>query len=246
MSDSVAPSRNVFRVVGDELRYGFGFLGKHGWRMALWFVFLLMPIWGFAELVGELHEKQVFAFDAPTLLALHSIASPALNHFFVFVSRVGFLWGVIPVDAIVFAWLATRRRFRDGLFFGLAVIGSATLDMVGKNYFHRARPDLWVSITPEYTYSFPSGHAMGSATLATALILLCWPTRWRWLVVAAAVVFIALVGTSRVYLGVHYPSDILAGWCAAVGWVVGMYALVDRKAARPPSTAATGDDTVGT
>ena len=141
--------------------------------------------------------------------------------------------------------LVLRRRFRDGLFFGIAVIGSAVLDIVAKNYFARMRPDLWLSITPETTYSFPSGHAMGSSTVGMAVILLCWPTRWRWPVMIATAVFVFLVGLSRVYLGVHYPSDILAGWTAAIAWTFGMYMLVDRKAPPPPPSAAPSRDTVG-
>ncbi|HEV2607972.1 MAG TPA: phosphatase PAP2 family protein [Xanthomonadaceae bacterium] len=245
MDDSTPTSPKVAaHVAGDELGYVLRFLRKHGWRMAPWFFCLLLPLWGFAALVGEIHEKEVFPFDAPMLNMLHKIATPSLDRFFVLVSKVGFLWGTIPMDVVVLLWLAMRRRFRDGLFFGLAVVGSAVLDVAGKNYFVRMRPDLWLSITPENNYSFPSGHAMGSATLGMALIFLCWPTRWRWPVLVGAVVFVVLVGLSRLYLGVHYPSDILAGWCAAVAWVFGMHTLVDRKAPVPPPTAATGKDTI--
>jgi undecaprenyl-diphosphatase len=151
----------------------------------------------------------------------------------------------VPLDLIVLLSLAARRRFRDGMFFGIAVVGSAVLDVAAKDYFARMRPDLWVSLTPETTYSFPSGHAMASATLGTALVILCWPTRWRWPMTVASLVFVLLVGVSRVYLGVHYPSDILAGWSAAIAWVFGMYALVDRKAPPPPASAAPRKDMVG-
>lgn len=229
----------------DEAGYLGRFVRRHGWRIAIWFFCLLLPLWGFAALVGEIHEHEAFAFDAPLLQGLHARASPSLDRFFVLVSRIGFAWGTVPFDVLFIAWLAYRRRFRDGLFFALAVVGSLLLDVAGKAYFHRDRPDLWLSITPEYTYSFPSGHAMGSATLGAALVFLGWNTRWRWPVAAAAVVFVFLVGLSRVYLGVHYPSDILAGWCAALAWVFGIFKLVDRGAPPPPVNAAPGEDTVG-
>jgi len=233
------------RVVADAVGYGLRFLRKHGWRMVLWFVCLLLPLWGFAALVGEVHEKEVFPFDAPTLNMLHAVATPTLDHFFVLMTRLGYSWGVVPLDVILLLLFVLLRRFRDDLFFGLAVIGSGVLNIVAKNHFARMRPDLWLSITPETTFSFPSGHAMGSATLGVAVILLCWPTRWRWPVTIVSLIFVLLVGVSRVYLGVHYPSDILAGWTAAIAWTFGMYALVDRKAPPPPPSAAPSKDTVG-
>ena len=246
--DESAPAtpKEAVAVAGDELGYGLRFLRKHGWRMVLWFVCLLLPLWGFASLVGELREKEVFPFDAPVLNMLHAVATPTLDRFFVLMTQLGYLWGVVPLDLIVLLSLASRRRFRDGRFFGIAVCGSAALNIVAKNHFARTRPDLWLSLTPETTYSFPSGHAMGSATLGAALIILCWATRWRWPMTVASLAFVLLVGVSRVYLGVHYPSDILAGWSAAVAWVFGIYVLVDRRAPPPPPSAAPNKDAVGT
>ena len=84
--------------------------------------------------------------------------------------------------------------------------------------------DFWLALAPETTFSFPSGHAMGSMTLATVLVLLAWRTRWRWWVALPMLGFVLMVGLSRVYLGVHYPSDILAGWAAAAAWTVACYA----------------------
>ena len=240
-----ASPKEAVGVAGDELAYVLRFLRDHGWRMVLWFFCLLLPLWGFAYLVGELHEKEVFAFDAPVLNMLHAVATPLLDRLFVLMTELGYLWGVVPLDVLVLLSLALRRRFRDGLFFGIAVTGSAILDIVAKNYFARMRPELWLSLTPETTYSFPSGHAMGSTTLGMALIILCWPSRWRWPMTVASLVFVLLVGISRVYLGVHYPSDILAGWSAAIIWVFAIYVLVDRKAPPPPPSAAAGKDSVG-
>jgi undecaprenyl-diphosphatase len=225
--------------------YGLRFLSSHLGLIALWFSCLLLPLWGFAALVGEMHEKTVFPFDAPILNWLHGLATPALNHFFVLISLAGYRWGVLPLDAIILVLLAVLRRFRDGLFFGIAVAGSAVLNIVAKNHYARLRPDLWLSITPETTYSFPSGHAMGSMTLAMAVSILCWPTRARLPALIVSVIFVLLVGISRVYLGVHYPSDILAGWTAATAWTFAMYSLVDQKAPPPPPTAAPDKDAVG-
>ena len=240
-SKSATPAR----VAGDAAVYGLRFLRNHLWRIALWFFCLLLPLWAFAALVGEMHEKEVFAFDAPILNWLHGLATPGLNHVFVLISGAGYRWGVLPFDAIILVFLGVHKRFRDGLFFGIAVVGSAVLNIVAKNHYARLRPDLWLSIMPESTYSFPSGHAMGSMTLAMAVVLLYWSTRARLPVLVVSVIFVLLVGISRVYLGVHYPSDILAGWTAAMAWTFAMYSLVDRKAPPPPPTAAPDKDAIG-
>ena len=63
--------------------------------MLAWFVCLLLPLWGFAALVGEVHEKEVFPFDAPILTMLHAVATPTLDHFFVLMTRLGYFWGVV-------------------------------------------------------------------------------------------------------------------------------------------------------
>jgi undecaprenyl-diphosphatase len=223
-------------VAKKELGYGLTFLRQHGWRVLLVFAGVLLPLWGFAALALELREREIFFFDVPTMLALHRLASPQVDAFFVMVSKVGYVWGVLPADVIIVGWLVVQRRFRDGLFFGLAVTGSLILNVAAKNYFTRFRPDLWVWLQPEATYSFPSGHAMASATLATALIFLFWATRWRWLVTVTMVAFVILVGASRIYLGVHFPSDILAGWAAGTAWVVAMYQLVAGRAPTPQQT----------
>ena len=232
------------RVLWNELSYGLVFIRKHPWRLLLPFVGVLLPLWAFAGLVVELREDGGFFFDVPILVALHQLATPGVDAFFSLISRLGYLWGVVPVDIAILVWLVLRRRFRDGLFFGLAVLGSLGINLLAKDHYARFRPDLWLSIAPETTYSFPSGHAMGSVTLGVAVTLLCWHSRWRWPVFALAAAFVLLVGTSRVYLGVHYPSDILAGWAAGTAWVVAMYHLVAREAPRPKASADAEEDLI--
>jgi membrane-associated phospholipid phosphatase len=148
-------------------------------------------------------------------------------------SRLGYEWGVVPLDVLVVLVLAAMRKLREGLFAGVAIIGSALLNLGAKQLFARQRPALWDSIAPESTFSFPSGHAMGSITIAMVLVLLAWHTRWRWWVTLPMAAFTLMVGLSRVYLGVHYPSDILAGWAVAIAWTVGAYLLVFPHGQRP-------------
>ncbi len=206
-----------------------GLLRERGWRMLLLFAGLLAPLWLFVELADEVHELEDFFFDDPLLWRMHALASPMLDRFFVGVSAAGYQYGVIPVDIVIVLALLAWRRWREALFAASSFIGSALLNLATKQFFQRDRPSLWDSVAPEHTFSFPSGHAMGSMTLAMVVFLLAWRTRWRWPAAGAALVFVLLVGLSRVYLGVHYPSDILGGWAAGMAWVVGVYAALYRN-----------------
>ncbi|MBJ6981013.1 MULTISPECIES: phosphatase PAP2 family protein [unclassified Luteimonas] len=224
------PAEAIGNLLSDA-RFGAGFLQRHGWRLVLVFVGLLLPLWGFAELADEVLEGEPFDFDEPILLFAREAAAGGLDRLFLLASKLGYEWGVVPVDILLVLGLALARRHREGLFAGVALAGSALLNIAAKQAFARDRPSLWESIAPEHNFSFPSGHAMGSMTLAMVLVLLCWHTRWRWPLLAAMALFVTLVGLSRVYLGVHYPSDILAGWTAALAWTAATWLLVNRRVA---------------
>lgn len=246
--DAPSPAEAA-QAVKEETRFGGRFLRVHGWRLLLVFAGVLLPLWIFGALVDTLHDGQVFPFDVPLLEAMHAMASGTLNRVFLLFTELGYAWGVIPVDVVLVLVLVLRRHRREGLFAAMSIIGSLLLNLAAKHSFARVRPDLWTSIRPETTYSFPSGHAMGSMTLAMVLVLLCWSVRtswgwgWRWPVSLLAAAFVVMVGLSRIYLGVHYPSDILAGWTAASAWVVCVYSLVfygtlrpwQANAAKPPA-----------
>jgi undecaprenyl-diphosphatase len=220
-------------AVRADVRFGAAFLRRHGWRLLLVFAGVLLPLWGFGVLSDELREGDPFSFDVPLLLVAHHLHGPLADRFFLALSAMGYLWLVVPVDIALVVGLALKRWFRESVFAGVAIAGSALMNLGAKELYGRARPELWESISPEHTLSFPSGHAMGSMTLAWVLALLAWHTRWRWPVLVAGLAFTLLVGLSRVYLGVHYPSDILAGWCAAMVWVGGVYIVAFRGGRRP-------------
>ena len=226
-------ARRMCLRVREDARFGYDFLRQRWRRLLLAFVGVLLPLWVFGELAEDLHAGEAFFFDAPLLQLAHGLAGDAWNGFFVQVSALGYLGGVVPVDVMLLLTLALRQASREGLFAGVSIIGSAWLNLGAKQLFARQRPTLWESIAPESSFSFPSGHAMGSMTLACVVVLLAWRTRWRWPLLAMASVFVALVGLSRIYLGVHYPSDILAGWTAAITWTVVTYLLVFTRAQRP-------------
>ncbi|MBS0226388.1 MAG: phosphatase PAP2 family protein [Proteobacteria bacterium] len=202
------------------------FLRAHGLRIALLFLAILLPLWGFGELAEDVGEGRDFAFDRPILEWLHAHHAPLFDQLALLFSRLGYQYGVIPLDIALVAALWFRQRRRDALFAAIAFVGSSLINIAAKHYYGRVRPSLWQSLAPETTFSFPSGHAMGSMTLAAVVVLLVWRTRWRWPAAVISLLFVLAVGASRPYLGVHYPSDILAGWGAALAWVIGVHVLM--------------------
>jgi undecaprenyl-diphosphatase len=194
---------------------------------------LLLPSTVLAALGARVAARRALPLDDATLLAAHAWSGPLLDRVFQVVSLLGYGYGVVPFEIVFVLVLAVRRHAREAWFAGLALWGSLLLNTPLKLVFERARPALWDPLERHATYSFPSGHAMATATLASVLILLYWRTRWRWRVVAASLALVALVGLSRVYLGVHYPSDVIGGWAFGVLWTVACFCAVFRQHRRP-------------
>ena len=172
-------------------------------------------------------------WDISILEFWHRHATPALDRGAVLLTIVGNTWPMIGFGLLVFLGLLVRRRQRAAWVFFASVGGSMLLTQVIKPLVARPRPALWASIRPEHTLSFPSGHAMDTAAIAAALVFLVWGSRWRGWVWGLAPLFSLAVGWARIYLGVHNPSDVLAGWAAAVAWVAAVH-WVARRTLSPP------------
>ncbi|RZK61368.1 MAG: phosphatase PAP2 family protein [Hymenobacter sp.] len=174
--------------------------------------------WGVFGTMGALVARYGQApFDEPLLLALHRHATPALDQLAVLLTIVGNTGPMMAAGVLTTAALARAGRRRDAWLFVAGLGGSMLLTQAIKFFATRPRPTLWVSLRPEHTFSFPSGHAMDTVALAAALFFVLPRHRRAW---ALAPLFALGVGWARMYLGVHYPSDVLAGWSAAVGWVL--------------------------
>ena len=158
-------------------------------------------------------------WEVATLEWIHRQASPGLDRVMLAVTRLGTWVGVGPLSLLLTAWLVRRRRWREVLFFLLAIFGAWGLSEVAKGVYGRVRPSLWTSPAPESWFGFPSGHALATMTLALAAALLTWQSRARWWVVGGGVCLVLAVAFSRLYLGVHYPSDVLGAWFMAAAWV---------------------------
>lgn len=173
----------------------------------------------FAKLGDEIWEREVFAWDNRILNFLHTHSSPFFDQVMLGFTRVGGFYSMAIPTTAIFLWLLLQRRYSQTLFWAVAVGGAVILNPLLKVVFQRQRPDLWSSIAPEYDFSFPSGHSMGSAAFVLAVVVLLWPTRWRYWAVGFGTIFAVGVALSRLYLGVHFPSDVLAAWAITVAWV---------------------------
>lgn len=167
------------------------------------------------------------AFDARILLFIYSYASPPLDAFFLFVSIFA-----MPLFVALFAVLTTvyylyRRNDHRAVIVAITLGGIAALNVALKLCFQRPRPELWQRLVFEPGLSFPSWHAMSSFTIACLIIYLAHGTKHHRFITTLAIGYFLLVSFSRLYLGVHYPSDILGGWLAGASWF-GLVLIFDR------------------
>ena len=177
------------------------------------------------------------SLDTAVGAAFAAHRSPALTDFFRGYTGAG-RWFVIAAAAVaVIAGLTATSRHRAAVFLGAAVAAALVLDPILKAVFGRARPPAESAAAHAGWYAFPSGHSLASATLALAIVVVAWPTRWRVPAAVVVLTFAFLMGLSRVYLGVHWLTDVLGAWALAVA-IVGATAL----ALPPYPVAKAGDD----
>jgi membrane-associated phospholipid phosphatase len=185
-------------------------------------VMAILALFLFGWLAGEMLRGSTMAFDLRVREATHAIASPGLTHTLALVSRIGgpsilALLGVALTT--VFVW---HRWWRGAIVLLVAMIGAGLLDTTLKLAFQRTRPEPYFGYALPGSYSFPSGHALFAFCFFTAGAALLAPRLQhravRWLVWAVAATLVLAIGFSRIYLGVHYPSDVLAGYAAGLLW----------------------------
>jgi undecaprenyl-diphosphatase len=156
-------------------------------------------------------------------------------------SQIGQPAVLISLGALIVFWLARIGRSRTALLFAIVVAGAELLDQLLKLVFHRPRPVPFFGLATPDGYSFPSGHALVSCAFfgSLAAIAAARTTRGtlRMTYYAAAAATTGAIGFSRIYLGVHYPSDVLGGYAAAVVWC---FSVVRWRSRAGPGQGAMG------
>jgi membrane-associated phospholipid phosphatase len=190
----------------------------------------------FGAMAWPVVHGEAIAFDLPVRAAIHHRAFPALTAFLRLATMLGSEYFLVPLAAILVWRLENRGQRRDAYLLVAGSLSAQALSQLLKILIHRPRPEVFFGLTPAETYSFPSGHSFVPAVYFGILVGVLAPrTPWR----AAVVGLAALLGFSRVYLGYHYPSDVVAGWALAVVWL-GVGQAIYLPTSRPRSSHLLG------
>jgi len=207
-------------------------------------------LWVFVGVSEEMLEGDSLRFDERLLMALRSAADPALpvgpvwlREIMRDITALGSTFVLLLVTIAAIGFLALTENRRAALLVLVAVFGGTLLSSLLKAGFDRARPDLVMHTTTVYSASFPSGHAMMSAvvylTLGALLAATQQGARLKFYILALCAFLTLLVGVSRVYLGVHWPTDVLAGWALGASWAMACWSVMiwlqRRGAIEPPN-----------
>jgi membrane-associated phospholipid phosphatase len=182
----------------------------------------LVILLGLSWLGQEVWEKEAFGFDTTVLLWIHQWANPGLDAVMLKITALGNPEFVVPLVVLIVGWLWWKHRRLEAKMVAIACLGASILNQELKLFFAKPRPELWTRLITENTFSFPSGHALGSLVLYGLLAYILavqFPKFSRW-IYCGAVGFITAIGLSRLYLGVHWPTDILAGYAVGFLWLM--------------------------
>lgn len=181
-----------------------------------------LALWGFAEIADEVLERETQAFDRGILLALKHLHTRLLDRVMVAITFLGEPSVLLGLCLALGIWLLRRRQRSEATTLAIASLGAISLNFVLKDLFARARPTLWQRVVDVSLYSFPSGHAMISLVVygMVGYLLATRFKRWSALIVSLTILLIVIIGLSRLYLGVHWPTDVIAGYAAGLVWLV--------------------------
>ena len=189
--------------------------GRRFWPTLL--LFVVVPVAVFAAVAVVVFVGGTPSWDI-SLLQLAARHQQATARTLVDIyTTLGALWLVLVLLGCALALLLHARLYRQAAFVATATVLSMSTAGILKLVFARARPE--VIPQPLGSYSFPSGHTMSATGLAVSLVVVLWPTRWRVPALVVGVVWAVGVGVSRVYLGYHFPSDVVAGWALSLAVV---------------------------
>lgn len=187
-----------------------------------------------AWLFEEVLEQQAFGFDTAWLYWLHGYANPSLDAVMLTITQLADASVVVVIVAVTLGILCWHNHRSEAKFFALACLGALILNSGMKLFFAKPRPHIFPSLISETSFSFPSGHALGGFVMYgfLAYLLSSRFPKFSKLIYTLAVFAIAAIGLSRIYIGVHWPTDIIAGYGVGYIWLmlcITMLKLQTRK-----------------
>ena len=234
-----AGSTGAGAPVRGRLRRVLVWVGAHEPQVLATLLLIVGAVWMFAELADEALDGETADFDERVLLSLRAaddLTDPIGPGWFEEMARditgLGGLGVLTLLTLAAVGYLLLHRKRHTALYLVLAIGGGIFMSTLLKYVFDRPRPDLVPHAQVVYTSSFPSGHSMMSAvvflTVGALLAGVQTNLRLRAYLLGVAALLALLVGASRVYLGVHWPTDVLAGWTAGAAWALLCWILDER------------------
>lgn len=208
-------------------------------RALLLWLALAGAVWGFVNIGGEVLEGETTGLDRQILLALRNpsnladpIGSRSFEESMRDVTALGGFTVLTLLTVVATLALVFHKKRRQALVFAATVLAAQVSSELFKALYERPRPDLVPHGSYVYSHSFPSGHSTLAAatylTLATVIASLEPRRATKALCYLLAVVLVVMIGFSRVYLGVHWPSDVVAGWSLGAGWAMAAWIALNR------------------
>jgi len=173
-------------------------------------------------------------FDQEVFDYLQQFVTPGLTRFMLSITFLGNHMFLIPANIVLLAYFLTRKNRWFSIRVIAVALSSLVLNFSLKFFIHRSRPEVPL-VMKAAGYSFPSGHALMSVSFYGLLIFIIWhemKSRWKYFIIAILVALIGLISFSRIYLRVHYISDVFAGLAIGTLWLIFSFRLIKRLQAR--------------
>jgi len=194
----------------------------------------------------EIIQGENIAFDESFLLKLHQYTNSELNAVMLFITRLGNPETIITLVVVTLAILSSKKYLIEAKIFAVGCLVAEILGVGLKFLFGRSRPELWTRLISETSFSFPSGHALGSLFVygfIAYLLAQAYPNFSKLIYIFSGILIVT-IGFSRLFLGVHWPSDIIAGYGLGFIWLMICLTFLrlqisnfpEQKISNPPSS----------
>lgn len=208
----------MFRVKGNNVRL----IEVISLKVLIVAAFFVVALFAFGFIAHEVLYENEKTFDTRIFNFFASYTNPSLIEVMKIFTFFGTIQFLIPAYAIIIAYFIIQKQYRRAIDISIVALSSSVFMFGLKDFFHRERPEL--PIVRSFTYSFPSGHALCSFIFCSVLIYLIDVSNirylWKWILSIFLLLFSFTIGVSRIVLKMHYATDVIAGFCLGIAWVI--------------------------